>query len=276
MRIHCTTVRQPGGLRTSVGRTFAWSVLLVVAFSGCQHSRMLGLKNDADEPALPSYSALVLNYETSDFCSMLQRISPSAVSSSLSAHFQTVSAVSPAEEEEAHPENGQWSQARIQIIYPHPSGDESKGLARLIVTRTEPGTNEKRSARETIKSSLSRMVLRATGTTEELADLVEKPNGPKAVDQEIWQLDLAKEELDILLSELSHRGFFEQQERPRGEATVSIKVDEGAVSKRWTSEPRLEGLMLQVYNEGELAAFNTRTSRFSPLSQTRASEDLDG
>jgi len=238
---------------------------------------MLSNATQDDEASLPSYSALVLNYETTDFCSMLKRISPASVGSSLSARLQTVSAESPAEDPELHPDKAQWSQARIQIIYPHPSGDESKGLARLIVTRTEPGENEQQGQRKSLKTSLSRMVLRATGTTAELANLVEEQDGPKPVDQEIWQLDLAKEELDILLSELSHRGFFEKQERPRGEATVSIQVDQGAVSKRWTSEPRLEGLMLQVYNEGELTAFNTRTSRINSLGTIReASADLDG
>ncbi|MCA8984217.1 MAG: hypothetical protein R3C12_02735 [Planctomycetaceae bacterium] len=239
-----------------------------VLLSGCRG--MPVASKPATEPrnsGHPSYSALVLNYETTDFCSMIRQLRPQAVAASLSSSLHLTSAEQETKEA-IHDKTGNWTQARIQIIYPHPDGSEDKGLARLIVTRNSPLEQASPEKSLNLKNTLSRTLLRASGTSPELAEQARDPQPQNvSLDEEIWQLDLAKEELDMLLSELSHRGFFEQQERPRGEAIVTVKVDEGALSKRWTSEPRLEGLMLQVYNEGELTAFHTRTSRIRPQNE---------
>lgn len=254
-------------------------LLLLACFglTGCQHTRGLAAKSaEMPDSRLPSYSAIVLNYETTDFRSLVSRLHPSTVGSNITNRIQQVSVADTADLSE-NSLSSQWSQARIQIIYPHPDGSTDKGLARLVVARKSSGEHVKPSRADRMKGQWTKFLLQATGTSEELAELKAQQYQQVApVDEEIWQLDLPKEELDILISELSHRGFFEKQERPRGDALVTIKLDEGALSKRWTNEPRLEGLMLQVYNEGELTAFNARPSRVSPMSYQKKSEEIGG
>lgn len=254
---------------------FCLALLGCLMLSGCQHSRFLGLRSPLGGQNLPAYSAIVLNYETTDFRSLASRLHPANVGENLTSRIQQTSGTEG--KEEVNSLSGEWSQARIQIVYPHPDGSTDKGLARLVVTRKSPLSDQSTSRSGRFKKQLTKYMLKATGTSEELAELTtgshSKPVSNQA-DEEIWQLDVPKDELDILISELSQRGF-EKQERPRGDALVTIKLDEGALSKRWTTEPRLEGLMMQVYNEGELAAFNARTNRVSPISFPQKSS-VDG
>lgn len=242
-------------------------LLPCLLLTGCQQARPSGLKSlVTGRSPLPTYSEIVLNYETTDFRSLASRLHPANVSDNLSSKIQQVSVVESGKTE-PNALSGDWSQARIQIVYPHPDGSVDKGLARLVVTRKSPFNQETLSRSERLKNNVAKFALKASGASEEFVELkTNSKSGGVQSDEEIWQLDLPKEELDILISELSHRGFFEKQERPRGDALVTIKLDEGALSKRWTTEPRLEGLMLQVYNEGELTAFNTRPSRITPVS----------
>ena len=249
-------------------------LVVLLGNSGCRTASCTGLvRKPTSEQAVSQYSALMLSYETTDFTSLFSRLNPGNVSQTLGEKLHLTSA----EETEERPcPTGQWSQARIQIIYPHPDGSLDKGLARLIVTRKSPhGSHDpERESRRGNFSQLVRQVTHRPGADS----LAATPASQGAQgNEEIWQLDLAKDELDILLTELSHRGFFEQQERPRGEAQVTIKLNDGAISKRWTSEPRLDGLMMQVYNQGELSAFTTRTHKASDLTPpVRSANYLDG
>lgn len=269
---HCTGLHGFGSAKlvSGLNRSLRWGIplLLLVVLAGCQSTGAPWGKKTVDVTAAsgqPAYNVLQLNYETTDFSSLMKRLRPSNMASSLSQSLQLASAEQPANES-FHEASGHWTQARIQIVYPHPDGSPDKGLARLIVTRKSPLEQAAPEKSWNIKKTFSQTLLKINGTAPELVEQA----GPTPVeqvqlDEEVWQLDLAREELDMLLSELSHRGFFEQQERPRGEAVVTVKLDEGAVSKRWTSEPRLEDLMLQVYKEGELTAFQTRTARTPAL-----------
>ncbi len=243
--------------------------LLLVVLVGCQSTGTPWGRKAVDVASAsgqPAYNVLQLNYETTDFSSLMTRLRPANMASSISQSLQLTSAEQPANES-FHDTSGHWAQARIEVVYPHPDGSPDKGLARLIVTRKSPLEQTAPKKSWSFKKTFSQTLLKLNGTAPELVEQA----GPTPVeqvqlDEEVWQLDLAREELDMLLSELSHRGFFEQQERPRGEAVVTVKLDEGAVSKRWTSEPRLEDLMLQVYKEGELTAFQTRTTRTPTIS----------
>lgn len=253
-----------------------WAMLGCLLLTGCQQSRLMGLRAPLGEENLPAYSAIVLNYETTDFRSLASRLHPANVGENLTSRIQQTSGAEGAKEENSSL-SGEWSQARIQIVYPHPDGSTDKGLARLVVTRKSMLSEQSASRSGKFKKQLTKYMLKATGTSEELAEFTTGANAKvvaKQADEEIWQLDVPKDELDILISDLSQRGFFEKQERPRGDALVTIKLDEGALSKRWTTEPRLEGLMMQVYNEGELAAFNARPNRIAPVSyQQKLSAD---
>ena len=248
-------------------------LMLVLCFSlfsavGCQSAGVATQASSAGpEFTQSSYNALVLNYETQDLGRLFSRVKKSRVASGLSSRFSF------GEEkliDEATPD-GKWCQARVQIVYPHPDGSEDKGLARLIVSRNCSVSNSRPGLKSKMKNGFSKLMLQVSGSSPEFAELINSEESlakmkTESVDEEIWQLNLPKEDLDILLSELSQRGFFEKQERPRGEARVSITVDQGELSKRWTSEPRLEDLMQQIYNEGELTAFNTQGAKIQTVS----------
>lgn len=247
-------------------------LLSVIFFPGCKSAQVVTrLEKDCSKVLQPHYDALVLNYETKDLGRLFSRIKSGSVANTLASRFSQNERTSSGHMDTTAPPASEWSQARIQIIYPHPDGSVDKGLAKLVVTRHSPvNPNNSKKNRTGMRERLSRAMLRVSGASPELAQQVSDTKADtNTIDEEIWQLDLPKDELDILLSELSQRGFFNQQERPRGEATVSISVDQGELSKRWTSEPRLEDLMKQIYDEGELSAFNTQGSKAVTASITR-------
>lgn len=247
-------------------------LLSLFLMPGCKSTQIIGQSKPACSKVIqPNYNVLVLNYETKDLRRLFSRIKTGSAANSLTSHFsRTEKPVAKELKNSTAPAN-EWSQARIQIVYPHPDGSEEKGLAKLVVSRHSPSDPaDAQQANIGLKDRISRLMLRASRTSPELAlQINSKEMKTETVDEEIWQLDLPKEELDILLSELSQRGFFNQQERPRGEATVSIMVDQGELSKRWTSEPRLEDLMKQIYDEGELSAFNTQGAKAVSVSFAR-------
>ncbi len=247
-------------------------LLSAVLLPGCKSAQVVTrLEKDCSKVLQPHYNALVLNYETKDLGRLFARIKSGTVANSLKSRFSHTDQAVSDQAVTASPPESEWSQARIQIVYPHPDGSTDKGLAKLVVTRHSPVSPDNSNLNRTgMRERVSRLMLRISGASPELAQQVSnKKADVKTVDEEIWQLDLPKDELDILLSELSQRGFFNRQERPRGEATVSISVDKGELSKRWTSEPRLEDLMKQIYDEGELSAFNTQGAKAVSVSMTR-------
>lgn len=243
----------------------------LASISGCQTAQVMKQVGTENPGGIkPAYDALVLNYETTDLRRLFSRIKNRSVASGLATRFSRDEKSAEEEPLEKTGPESKWCQARIQIVYPHPDGSEDKGLARLIVSRDCQLKAATPSVTTRLKDGLSRIILRASGTSEELVQLASSSKKEQQLmDEEIWHLSLPKEELDILLSELSQRGFFNKQERPRGEARVSIVVDQGEVSKRWTSEPRLEDLMQQIYDEGELSAFNTQGAKIHSVSSSR-------
>ncbi len=213
----------------------------------------LGLKSQEE---IQSYTDIQLDYETNCKASLIQRSFPYLThrveQSSLGVSEDSQSSV-----QSVSFADGKWSKAKIQILYPHPDGSLDKGLARLAVTRFCPTLHDSAAEFTSPRDRLASFISLASG--EEEADCVVQSNHNSKSAEEIWELDIPKEELDILLAELTHRGFFENQERPRGEATVHVTLDHTQVTKRWTNEPRLENLMLQVYNEGTLSAFGRKS-----------------
>ncbi len=251
-------------------------VLLLAFYSlfllpGCKTAQVVTQSEPEGPKAIkPGYNMLVLNYETKDLRRLFSRIKTGSVKNNLASHLSFGEQTEQNEPLKSADPAGKWSQARIQIVYPHPDGSEDKGLARLVVSRHSPVNPASQKSGVSMKDRVSRLMLRASGASPELASQINSGKvKAETVDEEVWQLDLPKEELDILLSELSQRGFFNQQERPRGEAVVSILVDQGELSKRWTSEPRLEDLMQQIYDEGELSAFNTQGAKTFSVSFAR-------
>ena len=124
-----------------------------------------------------------------------------------------------------------WTHATLQIQYPHPSG------------RTD-------AARATLR--LSRQPVCAAPDAN-LQPTDAKRN--ESTEDELWTLDLPKYQLDLLLFDLANSGYFDGQMRPSGGAQLTVGVDQGETSKPWCSEPRLNDLLLRVYEEGKLEGF---------------------
>ncbi len=236
-----------------VRRIVAMIVMGGLTFSiGCQHSRMtIGEIDETPGTSVAEYEDFSLSYET-DTAPRAKSLIPSPI--------RTVSGSlidgKPADDDRFAEER--WSRARFQLIYPHPSGDMEKGLARLIITRHSPSAAKEDEMAFPLQRHVKGLLKSARDTPGRLLGFDDSRTQPVSHGEEIWELDLPKEEIDILLAELSHRGFFQKQERPRGEALVHVEIDNDRVSKRWTNEPRLEELMLQVYNEGRLSAFGRK------------------
>ncbi|WP_146503081.1 hypothetical protein [Rubinisphaera italica] len=217
---------------------------------------MLGRIGLKSEDAVYSYSDIQLDYETNCKTSLIRRSFP------FLTHRVEQTSLEKTEEYQSNAQtvsfaDGKWSKAKIQILYPHPDGSLDKGLARLAVTRFCPTLQDSGLEHTTTRERLTNFI--SLASCEEDAEPVVQSNHNSRSAEEIWELDIPKEELDILIAELKHRGFFENQERPRGEATMHVVLDNTQVTKRWTNEPRLENLMLQVYNEGTLSAFGRKT-----------------
>ncbi|MCG6156095.1 hypothetical protein [Rubinisphaera margarita] len=236
---------------------------------GCQHSRMtIGQIDETPGTSLAEYEDFSLSYET-DTAPRSKSLIPGPI--------RTVSGSlidgKPASDERFAEER--WSRARFQLIYPHPSGNAEKGLARLIITRHSPMASNDDDSAFPLQRHVAGLLASARDTPGRLLGFGESRTPPVSHGEEIWELDLPKEEIDILLAELSHRGFFQKQERPRGEALVRVEIDNDRVSKRWTNEPRLEELMLQVYNEGRLSAFGRKAPDTLLSKNGRTAEALD-
>ena len=106
-----------------------------------------------------------------------------------------------------------WSAARLSILYP---ADESRPDTALATLR-----------------------------------LIQSTSGPSPKHSRVLkQLEIPRGQLDLLLYDLAHAGYFENQDRLFGEAYLRVNVDAGSEAKSWTSEPRLNDIVDRVYREG--------------------------
>lgn len=88
---------------------------------------------------------------------------------------------------------------------------------------------------------------------------------PVAISPEIYTLDFARSELDLILPDLACGGYFTNQWRPNGGATLIVQVDRKRFQKDWTPEPRLDDLLTRVSDDGR---------RLLPVSPEDAPADL--
>lgn len=188
-----------------------------------------------------SYEGISISYESSVPHQIFPRLQPTERFRDREVPVQTVTFA-----------EGKWSTAKLDIVFPHPNGDLDKGIARLTITRYCPCQNEEADRENWFERSTR---LLRSKPDESVAEISKESLSGKCRRQEIWEMEIQKDELDILLSDLKHRGFFQPQQRPRGEVLVDVHLDHENISKRWTNEPRLEELMLEVFNSGQLTQF---------------------
>lgn len=154
---------------------------------------------------------------------------------------------------------GEWSAAKIRIIYPHPKKGTQYAQAVLRVSRCPPGAKgDLRSTRQPSSKSWMASIPFIGGKVKD-PEIIQKTPWNSGMQDEVWSCDLDRGEVEILVQDLQQNGFFEKQKRPRGEAELTVDVDQSKTSKPWTSVPRIEHLIQHVYREGQLVGFVTQT-----------------
>ena len=107
-----------------------------------------------------------------------------------------------------------WSTKSLVLLYPIPYGDAELARATLQLERTDQN---------------------------------EQNSNPH---QATLELDFPKQQLDLLLFDLAHSGFFERQTRPAADVQLQVEIDRGRTAKQWTREPRLDDFIDRVLRAG--------------------------
>lgn len=141
-----------------------------------------------------------------------------------------------------------WSLARLAIQYPHPDGSTQMARATLRLSSDAP------------QPAAPPLI----GKLHELGEVFAQKPGDGDMklsmvqDDEIWVLDFPKQQLDLLISDLSRGGFFEEQFRTQHGTRLEVQLDDGRTDKSWTPEPRLDDFVNRVHSEGRLSGFVPR------------------
>lgn len=145
-----------------------------------------------------------------------------------------------------------WRSAKLSVAYPPPNGNLAMARATLRLSSGDDRTD------------ISPVADRKATWMHKLRDPSElfatNPDDERDVandkqDDEIWVLDFPKQQLDLLLADLSQAGFFESQVRQTPGTKLEVQIDHGRTSKNWTPEPRLDDFINRVYGEGHLDGF---------------------
>lgn len=130
------------------------------------------------------------------------------------------------------------SNAALRIEFPHPQNKPEMVRATLRLSR-KPLLPESQSFFGKLRSNISW-----------LPGSQPPPGISQSMDDEVWVLDFPRQQLDLMLVDLAHSGFFDDQKRHEGTAFLSVEIDRGSVSKTWSPEARLDDVVLRVQREG--------------------------
>lgn len=138
--------------------------------------------------------------------------------------------------------NSEWTTATLSVQYPHPDGTPELARATLRLSVMPSGGSG------FAISQASRWL--GKGRSE--PPVLEEFHKPIQRDDEIWVLDLPKQELDLLVADLQKSGFFQAQTRTESGTNLDVQLDSGRINKEWSAEPRLDQFISRVYIEGRL------------------------
>lgn len=147
----------------------------------------------------------------------------------------------------------QWAGATLSLQYPHPEGLTDTARATLRLS-SEP----RRDSLSTLAQA-SRW-LGWSRSDEQPAATEGSASKPTLRDDEIWVLDIPRQQLDLLLTDLQQNGFFQAQTRSQSGTRLDVQLNWGRVQKEWSSEPRLDHFVSRVYREGRLEGLVARNS----------------
>lgn len=153
----------------------------------------------------------------------------------------TLDALQPVSHEEslAAATSTDWKKATLSVQYPGPDGDLTRARATLRL-----------SAQASAPVSAFKAASGWLGLNRHPDEA--SPDMESKKDDELWVLDLPKEELDLLLTDLQQGGFFESQTRSESGTELDVHLNWGHVKKEWSPEPRLDHFFSRVYREGRL------------------------
>jgi hypothetical protein len=136
-----------------------------------------------------------------------------------------------------------WSAATLSVQFPHPDGTPELARATLRLSAAPLATSG------LAISQASRWLGKGRAIEPSvLGDLHKSPQR----DDEIWILDLPKQELDLLVADLKKSGFFQAQTRNETGTNLDVQLDSSRMNKEWSAEPRLDQFISRVYVEGRL------------------------
>jgi len=140
------------------------------------------------------------------------------------------------------PNPADWNRAQFELIYPIPESIQ-KSLKKNrdgAIVRVEYWKEfQSPTVRTLSERGWNAFPIRAN---KKQADQRKKKKEKRYVKEAVIPRYL----LDFLLEDLNHSGFFENQERPSGEAEIMVRIDEGTVTKNWDLEPRMREMIARV------------------------------
>ena len=148
-------------------------------------------------------------------------------------------------EPETPPPDPEWAGATLAIQYPHPDSTADTARATLRLS-AEPRQDSPSAVAQ------ARRWLGWNAPAETTDGSVSAASKAPRRDDEIWVLDIPKQQLDLLLTELQGNGFFQAQTRAESGTKLDVQLNWGRVQKQWSAEPRLDHFMARVYREGRL------------------------
>ncbi len=226
---------------------------MMTLFSGCQTATSLTWKNRTwglNSQPLDDYESVDLVYEVDHSETGLKKrgrhltgmLQVSGHDASKATNFENVTGdVSP------------WCNARVRITYPNPKTNDNTALVTLRLSRLAPGEIET-SYFGAFKTLIQKRIRDKEVAFNEQHNTSGSGNTSK-LDDEVWSTSLTKEQLDLLIKDITNNGIFDHQERPYSSTELSLKLDSKSINKSWTQEPRLNQLIEHTYQQGQLIGF---------------------
>ena len=215
-----------------------WLFMFLAAFAGCRTTSV------ATDSGVPDYEHLQLVYDVNSQYRSLPLTPQLAVGLDSELNLAEELSVDETSLDDGTSQAEGWKGVRLQIDYPHPDG--FPGLARAtlrLTTRPDP-----------VYSPIDGQPFQNQEAPLELDTL-----SARACDDELWTLDIPRQQLNSLIGELNSSGFFRSQLRPEVGTRLAVKIDgQTPVDRNWTPEPRLDEFVHRVHTAGHLRGFVSR------------------
>lgn len=148
----------------------------------------------------------------------------------------------------------QYERAKVVYEVSQPQVDlKNESAVELDYVKTHPlkavvASRQASRARSKLDQEVARLSIaypHPEGHTDLAHAVVELPER-EGVYRQVAATDFDRHELDLLLISLANGGTFDTEQRPAGNARVTVEIDGHSHSRRWTHEPRLDRLAYET------------------------------